>query len=317
MVSRRAPRAMPLLTRRRVLHGLAALVAAPGCACADATAAPPPLDLPLHLRQVVNHIGISVPDVVKSATFYSRVFDGPKVIGQVKPALRYSISFYPGAMAIGALRSLGAQAPSGTPAGEPSGSHAFIDHFCVAAQPFDLAAWRARLGQEGLRFFARGTFVDIDDINVQLVGGHEGSPRPTGSAGRAGADGGFNPMPPLYDGPPLVKAHGFDQVSLRVSDLEGSAALFQRLFGLVPHRSGSGSVVFGLAGIRLRLDQASAGERPTIASYAVRVAKFDPSRLAEQLQSLGAHVRPSQESTDRAVLHFADPDGIECELVSA
>jgi catechol 2,3-dioxygenase-like lactoylglutathione lyase family enzyme len=309
------------ITRRCVLRSLGALAAAPGWARAAETsrAAVAPLGLPLELRQIVNHIGISVPDVVASARFYSHLFDGPKIVGQTTPALRYSISFYPGAMAIGGLKTSGT-GESGDSASASGSQRAFIDHFCVAAVPFDLAAWRDRLGEEGLRFFARGTFVDVAGIPVQLLGGHEPGPRPEspGPAGpqapKGAADGGFHPMPPLYAGRPLVEAHGFEYVSLHVPDVEEAAALFGKLFGLTPQRVPHGGIAFRLGATALRLGKAASAEKPRIASYAIRVSKFDRARLTDELRALGAAVKSRPEHEDRAVLRFADPDGIECEL---
>jgi catechol 2,3-dioxygenase-like lactoylglutathione lyase family enzyme len=312
---------LPRISRRCVLESLGLLGVAPWLARADATHADGPLPLPLELRQIVNHIGISVPDVVRSATFYSHLFDGPRILGQVRPALRYSIGFYPGAMAIGALGTAGAAEPPGTPA--PAGRrHGFIDHFCVAAAPFDLAAWRSRLDREGIRYFARGSFVDIGGISVQLLGGTDEMARARaksaarGAKGPAGAPpaGGFGPMPPLYGGQPLVAAHGFEHVSLHVSDLEGSTALFRKLFGLAPHGATARRVSFSLGGIGLHLEAAAAGEKPRIASYAIRVSRFDRAKLSGALVGLGASVKAATESERRTVLSFADPDGIECEF---
>jgi len=294
------------LTRRCVVQGLGVLAAAPWLAGAAETASTgvAPLPLPLALRQIVNHIGISVPDVVASARFYSHLFDGPKLLGQVKPALRYSIGFYPGAMAIGGL------SPSG--GGPP---HAFIDHFCVAAAPFDLAAWRTRLGAERLRFFAQGTFVEVAGIPVQLLGGHEPSAHPAGAAAPKGAPGGgFHPMPPLYSGEPLVQAHGFAYVTLQVSDPDEATALFRKLFGLTARRTTAAGIALSLGDVELRLEPAAAAEKARIASYAIRVSPFDRSRLADQLTALGATIRATSGHPHRPVLRFADPDGIQCEL---
>jgi catechol 2,3-dioxygenase-like lactoylglutathione lyase family enzyme len=296
------------VARRWALKSLGALAAAPWLACADTSAREQLLDLPLRLRQVVNHIGISVPDVVKSATFYSRLFDGPRIVGQVKPALRYSIDFDPGAMAIGSIRDA---APGGSP---PPPSRGFIDHVCVAAEPFDLAAWRARLAQEGVRSFARGTFVEIGDIPVQLLGGHEASARPAGAGAKGAAAGGFKPMPPLYTGRPLVTAHGFEHVVVQVADLEAAARLFHKLFGLAPKSSATGHIWFGLGGIRLGLEQAVQGRRASIASYAIKVSAFDTPTLTDELQTLGAMVEPLERHGTRSILRFSDPDGIMCEL---
>ncbi len=294
-------------TRRLFLKSCGALAAAPWATRLVAAPAATPLQLPLHLRQLINHIGISVADVTKSATFYSHLFDGSKISGQEKPSLRYIISFYPGEMSVGDLRGAAGGAQT----------QALIDHFCVAAEPYDPAAWRARLDQEGIRYFAGGSFVDIDSIPVQLVGGRIAPrPRPSGAPRRPppAGGGGFMPMPPLYTGQPLVKAHGFEHVMLHVSDLDASAAAFQKLFGLAPHPSSASEVFFNVGAVRLGLRKASSGEKPSIASYAIKVEKFDRSRVADGLEALGAKVEPAERRERRTVLRFADPDGIQCEL---
>ncbi|MGB6452785.1 MAG: VOC family protein [Steroidobacteraceae bacterium] len=297
--------AFPHTTRRVFLQTCGALAAAPWAARAVADTAAAPLQLPLHLTQLVNHIGISVTDVTKSATFYSHLFDGSKISGQEKPSLRYIINFYPGAMSVGDLRGAAGGAQT-----QP-----LIDHFCVAAEPYDPAAWRARLDQEGFRYFAGGSFVNIDSIPVQLVGGRRSAaprrPPP------AGGGGGFMPMPPLYTGQPLVKAHGFEHVMLHVSDLDASTAAFRKLFGLVPHKSGASEVFFSVGAVRLGLRKAADGEKSSIASYAIKVAKFDRSRVSDGLEALGAKVEPAAARERRTVLRFADPDGIKCELWAA
>ncbi|HUN26481.1 MAG TPA: hypothetical protein VMU67_09240 [Steroidobacteraceae bacterium] len=288
---------MRVHSRRSLLVGLGALAATPWLAIAADRPGVQPLRLPLRLRELVNHIGISVTDVTRSATFYSHLFEGHGILGQDTPALRYEIDFHPGALSIGALRA----------AAGAGGVRPFIDHFCVAAQPFDAAAWRARLDEEKVRYFAHGTFVEIGDIPVQLIGGRSpGTHKPP-------AGGGFKPMPPLYTGRPLVTAHGFERVTLHVADLESSSALITRLFGLVARKSASGEVFYRVGAIRLALRLTAPAEKPGIASYAIRVERFDPARLTDALGELGATVHPPQGSI-RGVLRFADPDGIECEL---
>jgi catechol 2,3-dioxygenase-like lactoylglutathione lyase family enzyme len=293
--------AFPHTTRRLFLQTCGALAAAPWATRAVAATAAAPLPLPLHLSQLVNHIGISVPDVTKSATFYSHLFDGSRISGQEKPSLRYIINFYPGAMSVGDLRGAAGGAQR-----QP-----LIDHFCVAAEPYDQAAWRARLEQEGIRYFAGGSFIDIDSIPVQLVGGRSSA---TPRRPPAGGGGGFMPMPPLFAGQPLVKAHGFEHVMLHVSDLDAATAAFRKLFGLVPHTSGASEVFFSVGAVRLGLRKAADGEKPSIASYAIKVAKFDRSRVSDGLEVLGAMVERGGKRERRTVLRFADPDGINCEL---
>ncbi len=298
--------AVPQTTRRLFLMSCGAWAAAPWATRAAAAPAAAPLQLPLHLRELINHIGISVPDVRKSATFYSHLFDGARLIGQEKPSLRYVIGFYPGQMSVGDLRGAAGGAKE----------RALIDHFCVATEPYDPAAWRARLDEEGIRYFAGGSFVDIDSIPVQLAGGASRAPRRRPGPPREGG-GGFRPMPPLYTGEPLVKAHGFEHVMLHVSDLEASAAMFEKLFGLAPVRSGADAVFFGVGPVRLGLRRAAAGEPPNIASYAIKVARFDRPRVSDGLAALGAKVEPADGHERHRVLRFADPDGIGCELWAA
>jgi catechol 2,3-dioxygenase-like lactoylglutathione lyase family enzyme len=305
------PASMHALMRRRVIQSLGLLTAAPWLARAEPTAAASPLRLPLHPTQLINHIGTSVPDVTRSATFYSHLFQGGAIFGQEKPALRYEINFHPGALSIGPLRSQGAGAPR----------HPYIDHFCIVARPFDAAAWRARLAEENLRNFAGGSFVVIGGISVQLFGGRAGPPRtaahasgPPRRTAPAAAAGGFQPMTPLFSGRSIVSPHGFEQLTLHVADLDSSAAIFERLFGLSAHAPSPGLRLFQLADHRLELRQARSGERPSIKAFAIRVAPFDPGRVREALEGLGARVEPLDTDANRTVLRFADPDGIDCEL---
>ena len=308
---------MHALMRRRVIQSLGLLTAAPWLARAEPSPAASPLPLPLHVRELVNHIGTSVPDVTRSATFYSHLFQGGTILGQVKPALRYEINFHPGALSIGPLRSAGA-------AGQSEETHPYIDHFCIATQPFDATAWRKRLVEEKIRNFAGGSFVVIGGVSVQLIGGRAERPpgaeragsaqRPAGAKPPAAAAGGFNPMPALFNGKPIVSPHGFEHLTVHVADLDASAALFTRLFGLAAHAPSPGARNFRVADIRLELREAPSGERPSIKTFAIRVAAFDPSRVRAALEELGAKVEPVETSGERKILRFADPDGIECEL---
>ena len=305
--------------RRRLIQSLGLLTAAPWLAHAEpaAEARPPAarLDLPLHLTQLINHIGTSVPDVRRSATFYSHLFQGGRLLGQEKPALRYEINFHPGSVSIGPLAT-----------GTAAQTHPYIDHFCVVARPFDAAAWRARLDEEKLRNFAGGSFVVIGGISVQLFGGRAEPPAGSGGASRTAgtsaaapkkppaAAGGFSPMPPLYSGEPLVTPHGFEHLTLHVADLDVSAALFTKLFGLAPRTPSPGTRLIELANTRIELRETGSGERPTIKTFAIRVQAFDPGRIREALEGLGATPAPIEKTAGRTILRFADPDGIECEL---
>ena len=291
-------------TRRRVLQSLGLLTAAPWLARAEPNSAATPLRLPLHVRELVNHIGTSVPDVTRSATFYSRLFQSGTISGQEVPALRYEINFHPGALSIGPLRQTATA----------SETHPYIDHFCILASPFDAAAWSARLDEQKLRHFAGGSFVVIGGISVQLLGGRAGPPAAAARAGGAAAGGGFKPMTPLFKGQSLVTPRGFDHLTLHVADLESSAALFERLFGVTAQAPSPGLRIFRVADIRLEVRQAESGERPSIKAFAIRVAPYDPGRVRAALEALGAKVESPERTSSGTILRFADPDGISCEL---
>ncbi|MGH8149643.1 MAG: hypothetical protein ACRETB_06690 [Steroidobacteraceae bacterium] len=304
-------------TRRRLLQSLGALAATPWLVRADAAAAVAgiaPLRLPLHLTQMVNHIGISVTDVKRSATFYSHLFEQKHLLGQEKPALRYIVGFNPGAVSIGPLQTSGPDAHA----------RSFIDHFAVSAQPFDLAAWRARLHALGVPYFAGGTFVNLDGVNLQLLGGRAGPPRRRPP--RGAAPGGFMPMPALYSGEPLLEAHGFERVMLSMANLDAATDTLRTLFGVPPHRTDSGRVFFRVGGIELGLDHAPDGVS-RIASFAIKVGPFDKAKVAEALTALGAKLpgragsgsgpfgrRAASRPDNPSALAFSDPDGIQCEL---
>lgn len=294
--------------RRHVIQSLGLLTAAPWFTRAASNAAPSPLPLPLHVKELVNHIGTSVPDVRRAASFYSHLFQGGTLFGQEEPALRYEINFHPGSLSIGPLRSNGAGA---APAGAQR--HPYIDHFCILANPFAASAWRARLDEEKVRNFAGGTFVVIGGISVQLFGGRAERPAASKPAPPP-AGGGFKPMAPLFEGPSIVRPQGFEHLTLHVADLDSSVALFERLFGLAPHAPSPGLRVFRAAGIRLELRAAQPGETPSIKAFAIRVAPYDPPRVRAALERLGANVEPVEKRGNRTVLRFADPDGIDCEL---
>ena len=292
------------MTRRLALRlfglGAGSLVALPAWAQeVQAAASAEPLALPLVLQRICGHVGISVPDVEKSALFYSRLFGGENVNGEKSPSLRYFITLgNGGSMAIGKLGTLGSQGKT-VP---------LIDHYCVGARPFNDAAWRARLKLEGLTYIAQGVFASPDGIFVQVEGGQGGESLSVGAVGR---------LPTLYGGAPLVHSDGYDHIRLHVPDLEKSIAFYGHIFGLklAERRAGVAYLVNDRMSdpTRLALKQCAAGEAPNIHHVAVRVPKFDRSKMSASLQTLGAKILPAPEQPER-ILRFADPDGIIVEF---
>lgn len=257
-----------------------------------------PMAIPLPLAGLYHHTGISVPDVLAAATFYSRLFGGDKVEGEAEPSVRYFINLNPGRVAIGLLGTLGSTGKT-----QP-----LIDHICIDAVPFDDAAWRARLVADNWPYIASGVFLGIDNIPIQVAGGEGGESLSTGEV---------TAMPVLYDGPALVRAEGLDHVMMLVSDVPAASQFWQRMFGL-QEISNDGTIAWlGLGGAsRLGLRKAGAGEQYGAAYQAVRAA-YDPGTIRPILASLAARILPNLAYDIADGVRFIGPDGIETALVPA
>lgn len=284
----------PGLTRRAAVGGLAAFAATPWLAprAFAQTAETAPLDLPLAIESLINHIGVSAPDVIASATFHGRLFGGTNPRGEQEPFLRYFIRLNPGSVAIG---------PIGTfPASSLTVPH--IDHYCVTAAPFDAVAWQRRLEAENLDYLGQGVFADPDGIAIQVAGGQGGESLAAGS---------ITALEPLYEGEPLVAPRGFDHLLLRVSSLDATAAFHERMFGLEVSAGDAGTIWISDGDLRLAFRETRDDEVPGIASYAVRTEPFDAAEVADRIAAMGGEADPADAGNALRVL---DPDGIELEL---
>jgi hypothetical protein len=111
---------------------------------------------------------------------------------------------------------------------------------------------------------------------------------------------------------------GLDHVLLRVSSLEKSLPYYRLVYGTANERprDANGRVWFHLErNTRLGLEEASPGQAPTIAHYAVAVAPFDRGALGARLRELGTSMLPSADEPD--VVRFADNNGIIVEVRAA
>ncbi len=291
------------LTRRSALAamGMALASVLRGSAWAQIETAAKPLDLPLKIKTICGHCGVSVPDVTKSALFYSKLFGGANVTGEKQPSLRYMINLGNsaelgggGGVAIGKLGTLGGQGQT----------KSLIDHFCLNAEPFDDNAWQARLKAEGLMYYGHGVFADIDKIFVQISGAQ---------GGESLAAGQIEHMDSLYTGEPLVHPGGFEHIMLHVSNVDRSVAFYQKMFGLKESGRRSGVVYFSDGETGLALKQTAGDEKPNIHHYAVKVPKLDRSKVTNGLTALGATLLPADDESKHAI-RFADPDGLIVEL---
>src|SRR3954469_14395116 len=106
------------LTRRELIQGLSALIAAAG------STAPAAAQAPGLQATAINHTSVLVTDLQRSTEFYGRIF-GLKTVSEDKP--NRIVRLGTGGSGVGAtLVSLRQQNPPGT-----------IDHFAIGVQGFD------------------------------------------------------------------------------------------------------------------------------------------------------------------------------------
>jgi catechol 2,3-dioxygenase-like lactoylglutathione lyase family enzyme len=283
------PDGRSMLSRRSVLTGigLAALVPLiPGVSRAETTepasTAPAASQLPLKTTGL-EHMGTVVPDVTAAAKFYGRLFN-PELYKEQDPPLRYYVTLGVGYLALG------------TRANQP---HAFFDHFCALVQDYDAPAMAQQLKAENLPAGRYGIIPDPDGVGFQLLGTPGGLAKTTEPAGR------------IVEGDALVRPVRLDHVVLHVSDLEQSLGFYRRFFGPeAAHAHDPKQASFQVAGTRLVLEAATAGEAAKIDRICVKVQPFDRKAVSRGLTALGAQV-----ATDsRQGLRFTDPFGLVMEL---
>jgi hypothetical protein len=108
-----------------------------------------------------------------------------------------------------------------------------------------------------------------------------------------------SPLPVPGDG--LVTPRGVDHMLLRVSSLEKALPYYRMVYGSAAERprDAAGRVWFHLdRDTRLALQQANAGQPPTIEHYAIKVAPFDRAAVSARLRELGVRTfRPATNPT--------------------
>lgn len=279
-----------ILSRRSVLGGmgLAALAPwVPGMSAAQASgapaaAAPAPSQLPLKTTGL-EHMGTVVPDVAAAGRFYGRLFN-PEIYKEQKPPLRYYVTLGVGYLALGSRTN------------QP---RAFFDHFCALVQNYDGRAMADELKAESLPAGRYGIIPDPDGLGLQLLGVPGGLAKSTEPAGR------------IVEQDSLVRPIGLDHVVLHVSDLEKSLQFYRKFFGAeVSPRHDAKQAWFQIAGTRLGLEGAPAGEAPRVDRIGVKVQPFDRNAVSHELTKLGAQVAAGVPDG----LRFRDPLGLGIEL---
>lgn len=265
-------------TRREALGLTGALAAAAWLGTRTAQAS----ELPLHTTGL-EHLGLTVPDVAKSAGIYGRIFDPDLYKEEKDPPLRAYVKLGVGYIAIGG----NATAP------------AKIDHVCALVENYNAAEMRKSLDEAGLKTGGVGMVPDPDGFRLQLLGTPGGLAKTTIPAGR------------VVPGPGIVTPVGLDHIVLTVADLDATTAFYRHFFGMESQRTKSPARVwFDIAGTRLGLET---GKQPGVDHFCVKVTGLDRRATPEKLKALGVEIAPSN---DEGLLRFRDPDGMLVELKS-
>ena len=280
-----APTTSIIPTRRQFIAAGAAL---PLVASGWSRALAAPLvgnELPL-VTGGLEHLGMVVPDVTKSATFYCGLF-GHGLFREAEPPLRYYVMIGKAYIALGS---------------RPGVNEPKLDHYCVTVEGYDREKMDATITEAGYRALGRGVALDPDGIGLQLIEYPAGLVDTNVPADRI-----------LGRGYGLMSPYGMDHVVLKVSDLE-TALPFYDMFFVRTAEAVAGEVWFRADDTTIRVAQQEAGKPPAFDSWAVSVGPYDSGLVAEGVERLGGTVLSS--SGDGA-LHLLDPDGLKLTIVRA
>ncbi len=262
-------------SRRQMLLSVGAGAAA-FLAADAAEAAPLPLD-----TTGLEHMGFTVPDPEATAKFYGRIFD-PQLFQEKDPPPRFYVRF---GIAYAAF-------------GGSAGVTPKIDHFCALVKDYKAQETRKAVEDAGIAMGTGplGMPTDADGLRLQLLGVPGGLAKTIIPAYR------------VMQEEAAVQPIGLDHIMLHVSDLEQSVAHYRKFFGMEASRTRNPTRVwFGVAKTRLGLEQAAAGEAPSVHHICVRVARVIPDKL----KAAGVEILPAN---DEKLLRFRDPNGLLMEL---
>ncbi len=321
---------MPMTTdRRRFLFSLPALAFAPRALLAQA-------NRPAIRVRGINHVGLVVSDLKRSAEFYQNLFGLPR--GEsTETIVRLPLGSGPEHLEL--LTATGGAAPT-------------LNHFCLGVEGFDVdritrvltdhgVAKAETLGPMTIRVTARaagGSSIrlgDPDGIDVQLQdAGYCGGSGPMGAVCAAA-------KPSAKKG--LIALKGYSHLTVFSNDAQKSNAFYKDVFGM-GIRSYQGPTAPTLAigsGVEFLMftggggGRAGAPARPaSINHFCVNLENFKPDDILKTLESVGIKPRESptgpvgpmrhyismrMENRGGAKdgtpeLYFTDPDGLLVQL---
>lgn len=276
------------LTRRDFLAGVA---------CFGVAAVVPGWAAPLPAAGI-DHLNIHVPDVDRSAEFYTKLFGG-------------DVSRSPNAKA----QTANPDSPSGVLWFVRTGENSLaisptrpqqkpgLDHFCFAIRGFgglDIKSETAGLNRQWPDSPPSQVWLKDPDGNViQLNAGADPSRVPGSGVGAV-----LVPPPGGVPRQPAFRAIRIARLTIAVPAPNSSAAYYRRLLGDDAEKAQQG--VFRVGPSEFVLGPLSGGE-----SFRVSVAGFNLDAAVKTLQGLGVSAQPTP---DRSAVSFRDPDGIRVEI---
>jgi len=276
------------LTRRDFLAGAACL-----CAAGAIRAWAAPLS-----AAAIDHLNIHVPDVDRSAEFYTKLF------GEV-------VSRSPNAKA----QTANPDSPSGVLWFVRTGENnlaisptrpqqeAGIDHFCFAIRGFrglDVQSEMAGLNRQWPDSPPSQIWLKDPDGNmIQLNAGADSARVPGAGVGAVLVE-----PPGGLPRQPAFRAIRIARVAIAVPAPNSSSAYYRSLLGDDAEKAQQG--VFRVGPSELVLGPVSGGE-----SFRVSVAGFNPTAAVNTLQSLGV---TAEAAPDGKAVSFRDPDGIHVQI---
>lgn len=247
--------------------------------------------LPLN-SSGLDHLSITVPDAVATATFYGKIFD-PQVFHERTGVQRYYVR-------IGsAYLALGPQA-NATP---------YIDHIAAGVidfveQDFAKPEIKSQITAAGLAVPGGGLpmLSDPDNLRLQLVSTTHGLFDTLMPGGRV-----------TIESPALIPI-GLDHIMVSVTDLEKSAAHYRKLFGQeVSREKNPQRIWFKLSATKLGLETVASGQKPGFSHYCVKVAAFDRTAATAKLAKLGVK---TETGSEKGTLRFRDINNLSVELIA-
>ena len=110
---------------------------------------------------------------------------------------------------------------------------------------------------------------------------------------------------------PSLRGTGIDHVSILVTDLQRSAAFYQRVFGMTQVSEDKPNQILRLWMQRTIVSLRHEGQPGLVDHFAITVDNFDRDRVTEQLKPHGL----TPQNNIQFGFHIKDPDGAVVQIV--